>query len=178
MADGVTVRAQGGGGKAGPGPADRAEEGGKHGLVIDEDGVPLEIHVTGADVGDHRRVAPSAEAFLEIGGPTSYADAGYDGDPDRDPPRRPGIDPVIRREGTSHGSGLGEVRRAAERSIAWIERVDQGTAAATRPPWPPGDLHRRLGHKDIGPAARQDGGSLPVSNARTQPTPLPRFRVN
>jgi transposase len=49
-----------------------------------------------------------------------YADRGYDSDPHRAPLRRWGIEPIIGRRRTGHGSGLGVFRWVAERAIAWL----------------------------------------------------------
>lgn len=48
------------------------------------------------------------------------ADRGYDSDPHRHQLIARGIQPVIARRNTGHGSGLGKVRWVVERTISWL----------------------------------------------------------
>jgi len=50
------------------------------------------------------------------------ADRGYDSDPHRELLRKMGINPVIARRYTEHGSGLGILRWVVERTISWLHQ--------------------------------------------------------
>lgn len=50
---------------------------------------------------------------------TGFADAGYDSAFNRDLCGKQGGEPVIRRRGDAHGSGLGPVRHIVENANAW-----------------------------------------------------------
>jgi transposase len=51
------------------------------------------------------------------------ADRGYDHDKYRRELRRRGVDPIIARRKSSHGSGLGSQRWVVERSFAWLHNL-------------------------------------------------------
>ena len=131
IVDAVLIRAQGGGDKTGPNPADRGKPGTKQTLMVDKGGVPLAIRTSGANTSDHTQILPlAALEFPQVGGrpgrprqspDTVYADAGYDSEATRSLLRHLGIEPRIRRRGTAHGSGLGKVRWVVERTISWIK---------------------------------------------------------
>lgn len=131
IVDAVLIRAQGGGDKTGPNPADRGKRGTKQTLMVDKGGAPLAIRTAGANASDHTQILPLvALAFPQVGGrpgrprqapDTVYADAGYDSDVTRSLLRHLGIEPRIRRRGTAHGSGLGKVRWVVERTISWFK---------------------------------------------------------
>jgi transposase len=48
------------------------------------------------------------------------ADRGYDSDRHREQLRQLGIEPIIARRQTEHGSGLGRLRWVVERTFAWL----------------------------------------------------------
>jgi len=50
------------------------------------------------------------------------ADRGYDSDPHRRQLVARGIEPVIGRRNTQHGSGLGRFRWVVERAISWLHQ--------------------------------------------------------
>jgi transposase len=50
------------------------------------------------------------------------ADRGYDSQPHRDTLAARGIDTLIARRNTEHGSGLGVTRWVIERTIAWLHQ--------------------------------------------------------
>jgi transposase len=50
------------------------------------------------------------------------ADRAYDSDPHRKQLVERGIDPVIAKRNTEHGSGLGECRWVVERTISWLHQ--------------------------------------------------------
>lgn len=51
-----------------------------------------------------------------------YADRGYDSDPHRKALCARGIEPVIARRRTDHGSGLGLFRWVVERTLSWLRQ--------------------------------------------------------
>lgn len=51
------------------------------------------------------------------------ADRGYDHDKYRRELRKRGVEPVIARRGTEHGSGLGKQRWVVERTFAWLHNL-------------------------------------------------------
>ena len=53
------------------------------------------------------------------------ADRGYDYDKHRRLLRRRGIEPVIARRQTVHGSGLGRYRWVVERTFAWLHHFER-----------------------------------------------------
>jgi transposase len=50
------------------------------------------------------------------------ADRGYDSEAHREQLRRRGIEPVIGKRNTGHGSGLGKFRWPVERTISWLHQ--------------------------------------------------------
>ena len=54
---------------------------------------------------------------------TVVADRGYDSNPHRDQLVLRGIEPIIARRKTTHGSGLGRYRWVVERTFAWLHRM-------------------------------------------------------
>jgi transposase len=131
IVDSVLVRAFGGGEETGPSPVDRGKPGSKHTLLVDRHGVPLAIRTTGANVSDQTQILPIVLLdFPRVGGKLGrpkehpdavYADRGYDSDDTRALLRWLGIEPVIGRRNTEHGSGLGKVRWVVERTIGWFK---------------------------------------------------------
>lgn len=130
IVDSVLVRAMGGGEETGPSPVDRRKLGSKHTIMVDRHGVPLAIRTAGANVSDHTQIMPIVLDFPHVGGKpgrpkelpdTLYADRGYDSDATRALLKWLGIEPVIGRRETEHGSGLGKVRWVVERTISWFK---------------------------------------------------------
>jgi transposase len=54
---------------------------------------------------------------------TLIADRGYDSNPHRRRLLQLGIEPIIARRKTEHGSGLGRYRWVVERTFAWLHRM-------------------------------------------------------
>jgi transposase len=54
---------------------------------------------------------------------TVIADRGYDSNPHRHQLALRGIEPIIARRKTKHGSGLGRYRWVIERTFAWLHRM-------------------------------------------------------
>jgi transposase len=131
IVDAVIVRAFGGGEETGPSPVHRGKPGSKHTLLVDRHGVPMAIRTAGANASDHTQILPIVLLdFPHVGGKPGrpkerpdklYADRGYDSDDTRALLRWLGIEPVIGRRNTEHGSGLGKVRWVVERTIGWFK---------------------------------------------------------
>jgi transposase len=130
IVDSVQVRAFGGGEATGPSPVDRGKLGSKHTLLVNGEGTPLAIRTAGANASDHTQIIPVVMDFPRVGGQrgrpkehpdTVHADRGYDSDDTRALLRWLGIEPVIARRNTKHGSGLGKIRWVVERTISWIK---------------------------------------------------------
>jgi len=128
--DSTQIRAFGGGDQTGPSPVDRRKKGTKFTLLVDRHGAPLVIRTAPANQSDHKEALPTAAEFPEVGGKPGrprthpeemYADAGYDSEATRNVLRWMGIEPHIRRKGSTHGSGLGRVRWVVERTISWLK---------------------------------------------------------
>ncbi|MFD3645175.1 IS5 family transposase [Streptomyces cyaneofuscatus] len=129
--DGSHVRALKGGGRVGPSPVDRARSGSKHHLIVDRNGTPLAVTLTGGNRHDVTQLLPLVDAVPSIRGLRGrprrkprrlYADRGYDYDKYRRLLRKRGIKPMIARRGVAHGSGLGKVRWVVERTFAWLHQ--------------------------------------------------------
>jgi transposase len=119
--------------KSGPSPVDRARPGSKHHLIVDGQGIPLAVSLTGGNRNDVTQLEPlldkipaaAAAAAGLVGRPRHrpdalLADRGYDHDKYRRLLWQRGIRPVIAKRGEPHGSGLGVFRYVVERTIAWL----------------------------------------------------------
>jgi transposase len=118
-----------GGSQTGPSPVDRARNGSKHHLLVDATGIPLAFSVTGGNRNDVTQLIPLLDAVPAVAGqpgrprrrPNSViADRGYDHDKYRRLVRERGVEPLIARRQTEHGSGLGTQRWVVERTFAWL----------------------------------------------------------
>ncbi len=130
MIDSAQVRAFGGGDRSGPSPVDRRKPGTKYTVLVDARGTPLAMQTAAANVSDHRQILSTVVRYPQIGGTRGrprnhpaklYADAGYDSNATRELLLVMGIEPIIRRRSTPHGSHLGKVRWVVERTISWIK---------------------------------------------------------
>ena len=129
IVDSRTSRAVGGGDETGPNPTDRRKPGTKQHLLVDRNGVPLEIRVTGANRHDVLEIIPLVVNMPAIAGKPghplekpqaiqadrAYHDANVDGIL-----KWLGIKPLIAKRNTPHGSGLGKTRWVVERTFSWI----------------------------------------------------------
>jgi transposase len=112
-----------------------ARTGSKHHVVTDAAGVPLAMSLTGAHRNDVTQLLPLLDKIPPVRGRRGrprrrpdrlYADRGYDHDSYRRKVRIKGIEPVIGRRGTPHGSGLGVYRWVVEQTLAllhWFRRL-------------------------------------------------------
>jgi transposase len=129
VVDGSHIRALRGGPLTGRSPVDRGRTGSKHHLIVDRHGVPLAATLTGGHRNDVTQLLPLVDGIGAVAGKRGrprrrpdrlIADRGYDHDKYRRELWRRGVKPVIARRGTEHGSGLGRVRWAVERTFAWL----------------------------------------------------------
>ncbi|MHC3392824.1 IS5 family transposase [Streptomyces lavendulocolor] len=115
--------------KSGPSPVGRARPGSKHHLIVDGQGIPLAVSLTGGNRNDVTQLMPLLAKIPSVAGligrprrrpDVLLADRGYDHDKYRRLVWAQGIKPVIARRGVPHGSGLGVHRWVVERTIAWL----------------------------------------------------------
>jgi IS5 family transposase len=113
--DSSSVRAVGAGRKTGTNPTDRARPGSRRNILVDANGVPVSVILTGANRNDVTQLLPLVDAIPPIRGTRGrplrkpkviYADRGYDSESHRERLRDRGIKPVIAKRRTVHGSGL------------------------------------------------------------------------
>ena len=138
-----------GGSETGPSPVDRARNGSKHHLLVDANGIPLACTVTGGNRNDVTQLIPLLEAVPAVSGRPGrprrrpecvIADRGYDHDKYRRLVRQHGVEPVIARRQTEHGSGLGRHRWVVERTFAWLHNFKRLLVRYERR----GDIHHAL----------------------------------
>lgn len=131
LLDSSHVRAFGGGTQTGPSPVDRAKKGSKHHIIVDAQGVPLASRVSAANSNDNLHTIPLVDAVPPIRGRVGrprhrpervQGDRGYDDEEDRQELRRRGIEPVLAKRYTEHGSGLGVFRWVVERTLSWLHQ--------------------------------------------------------
>ncbi|MEV6537111.1 IS5 family transposase [Streptomyces sp. NPDC051639] len=127
--DSSHVRAARPGPKSGPSPVDRARPGSKHHLIVDGQGIPLAVSLTGGNRNDVTQLLPLLDKIPPVAGRVGrprrrpdalLADRGYDHDKYRRLLWARGIRPVIAKRGEPHGTGLGIFRYVVERTIAWL----------------------------------------------------------
>lgn len=120
-----------GGAKTGPNPTDRRKKGTKHHVITDADGIPLAVTITEANRHDVTQLLPLVDAIPPIAGKVGrprkrpdrvQGDRAYDSQPHRRALRQRGIEPVLAKRRTPHGSGLGEYRWPVERSLSWLHQ--------------------------------------------------------
>ncbi|WSS89426.1 IS5 family transposase [Streptomyces sp. NBC_01176] len=127
--DSSHVRTAPPGPKSGPSPVDRAWPGSKHHLIVDGQGIPLALSLTGGNRNDVTQLLPLLDKIPPVAGRVGRprrrpdalpADRGYDHDKYRRLLWARGIRPVIAKRGEPHGTGLGIFRYVVERTIAWL----------------------------------------------------------
>lgn len=118
-----------GGAETGPNPTDRGKAGTKRHLVVDGEGTPLGLTISGANRHDSRMLAPTLDAVPPIRGRKGWprcrpdklhADKAYDHRRCRRECRARGIAPRIARRGIDTSERLGQHRWKVERTLAWL----------------------------------------------------------
>jgi transposase len=129
IVDSSLTRAFGGVEESGPNPTDRARPGVKHHVLTDAGGVPLVADVTPANSADVNTLLPLVDSIPPVRGKPGrpkqrpqrvQGDRAYDSEPHRQELRRRGIEPVLAKRRTPHGSGLGVFRWVVERTLSWL----------------------------------------------------------
>ena len=121
---------QKGGELIGPNPTDRGKKGSKYHLLVAADGLPLAVHVSGANRHDSIFVEPILDALPAVKGagrgrprrrPVKlHADKGYDNRRVRRYLARRGITARIARRGVESSQRLGRHRWVVERTVGWL----------------------------------------------------------
>jgi transposase len=129
--------------KTGPNPIDKVKAGSKHHLMTDGRGIPLATILTGANAHDVTQRVPLVEAIPSVRGKVGHprrrpervqGDHGYDSEPHRQILHRLGIQPVLAKRNTPHGSGLGKYRWVVDAPCAGcISSADCGSATNVAP---------------------------------------------
>ena len=118
-----------GGAETGPNPTDRGKAGTKRHLVVDGEGTPLGVTLSGANRHDSRMLAVTLDAVPPVRGRRGrprrrpdklHADKAYDHRRCRGECRARGITPRIARRGIDSGEKLGRHRWKVERTLAWL----------------------------------------------------------
>jgi transposase len=100
-------------------------------VVVDQQGVPLAITPSAADVPDVKRLEATLDAIEPIKRPIGrprkrpaklHADKAYDAAEKRQALRRRGITPRIARRGIESSERLGRYRWVVERTLAWLNQ--------------------------------------------------------
>jgi transposase len=118
------------GAQTGPNPTDRGKNGSKRHVATDGKGTPLALVHTGANVHDSQQAIPLIDAIPAIKQPRGgrrrrpkkvFGDKAYDAEAKiRQALRDRGIQPLIAKRNTKHGSGLGKHRCVIEGVFAWL----------------------------------------------------------
>jgi IS5 family transposase len=123
-----------GGGATGKDPTNRGKLGTKRHIVVDRQGVPLAVAITGANVHDSKMLEATADAIPSLrlpgkrrGRPRKrpkklHADKGYDYPRCRWALRSRGLIPRIARRGIESSERLGRYRWVVERTLSWLNR--------------------------------------------------------
>jgi IS5 family transposase len=124
----------GGGELTGRDPTNRGKLGTKRHVVVDRNGVPLAVTISGSNVHDSRMLEASVDAIPALrlpcrrrGRPRKrpeklHADKGYDYPRCRRALRQRGILPRIARRGIESSERLGRYRWVVERTLSWLNR--------------------------------------------------------
>jgi transposase len=100
-------------------------------VLTDAHGIPLAMTPTGANRHDVAQLLPLVDAVPAVRGKRGrprrrprrlQGDRAYDSGPHRRELRRRGIEPVLARRRTEHGSGLGVFRWFVERTLSWVHQ--------------------------------------------------------
>jgi transposase len=91
----------------------------------------LAVVLTGANAHDITQLIPLVDGIRPVRGKRGrprhrpdrvQGDRGYDSQPHREQLRQRGIQPVLAKRNTEHGSGLGVFRWVVERTLAWLHQ--------------------------------------------------------
>jgi transposase len=100
-------------------------------VITDAQGIPLAAILTSANTNDVTQLKPLVQAIPAVRGKPGrprhrprrvQGDRGYDAKALRDWLRTLGIQPVLARRNTPHGSGLGVFRWVVERTLSWLHQ--------------------------------------------------------
>lgn len=100
-------------------------------MITDGHGIPLAARLTSANTNDITLLKILVEAIPPVRGKPGHprrrpdrvqGDRSYDSDLHRVWLRQRGIEPVLARRRTPHGSGLGVYRWVVERTLAWLHQ--------------------------------------------------------
>jgi len=124
-------RGEKGGAATGPNPTDRGKPGTKRHGVVDREGTPLGLSLSGANRHDSLMLAPTLDAVPPVrhgrGRPRCrphklHADKAYDHRRCRAECRQRSIVPRIARRDVDDSERLGRHRWVVERTLAWLNR--------------------------------------------------------
>src|SRR5438105_2808549 len=113
----------------GPNPTDRAKKGTKRHLLVDGNGTPLAVRITGANRNESLVAMPLLDDVPPIRQPRGgrrrrpkalYGDRQYGTPRNREGLKQRRIEDHLARPRTPHGSGLGKVRYVVERTLSWV----------------------------------------------------------
>ncbi len=100
-------------------------------MVSEAPGIPLVVLLTGANANDITQLKSLVLKIPPVRGKRGrprqrprrlQGDRGYDSEPHRRWLRSQGIEPVLAKRNTEHGSGLGIYRWVIERSLSWLHQ--------------------------------------------------------
>lgn len=100
-------------------------------MITDAGGIPLAVILTAANAHDVTQLLPLVDAIPAVKGKPgrprrrpqrAQGDRAYDSEPHREELRKRGIEPVLAKRNTEHGSGLGVFRWVVERTISWLHQ--------------------------------------------------------
>jgi transposase len=100
-------------------------------VITEASGIPLASVLTSANTNDITQLQTLVEAIPAVAGKPGrprrrpqrvQGDRGYDSEPHRQWLRRLGIEPLLAKRNTPHGSGLGVHRWVVERTLAWLHQ--------------------------------------------------------
>lgn len=100
-------------------------------MITDGAGIPLAVILTAANAHDVTQLLPLVDAIPAVRGKPgrprqrpqrAQGDRAYDSEPHRCELRRRGIEAVLAKRNTEHGSGLGVFRWVVERTISWLHQ--------------------------------------------------------
>jgi transposase len=100
-------------------------------VITDAGGIPLAVILTAANAHDVTQLLPLIDAIPAVKGKPgrprrrpqrAQGDRAYDSEPHRRQLRLRGIEAVLAKRNTEHGSGLGVFRWVVERTISWLHQ--------------------------------------------------------